>query len=256
MPSDSHLYSPTPLHPNKLTSPESGYCKSVPKMDTDLNTGDLSELNKRQRQLFLEAQSRKGECPRDRPSKDDFYLSFMKRIEATGALPQPPTDFKVPVAVMPFGYPPCISPMSSLENINIKDLRLETHHRGRRLLIRTITPSIRTMGVMSVVEDEEGEATTLYLYQQDSETVRKATQVVSVGTIFQVKEPYFTIMENREYGIRVDHVSDIVEVDETAAIVPWKWRLLGSAEFVSADALKEEGNAAIRRGDPWIAIKK
>lgn len=179
MPSDSHLYSPTPLHPSKLTSPGSGYCKSVPKMDTDVNTGDLAELNKRQRQLFLDAQSRKGECPRDRPSKDSYYLSFMKRIEATGALPQPPKDFKVPVAVMPFAYPPCISPMSSLKNIRIKDLRLEAHHLGRRLLIRTITPSIRTMGVMSVVEDREGEATTLYLYQQDSEIVRKSCVILA-----------------------------------------------------------------------------
>lgn len=36
-------------------------------------------------------------------------------------------------------YPPCVEPLSSLKPIRLRDLKIETHHRGRILVVRTLS---------------------------------------------------------------------------------------------------------------------
>lgn len=175
---------------------------------------------------------------------------------ASDAKRRRPKENMIHSSFIPAAYPPCTCSVSSLQSIKIKYLRLETHHRSKFLLLRAITPPDRMTGIICLVEDEDEEVATLQIYQQDEETVRKAIQIVDVGTILLVKEPYFKTMANGEYGLRVDHLSDLVEVDEGAAIVPRTWRPRRSSTRISADSLKLEGNAAIGQGDCWLAIKK
>ncbi|KAF1992805.1 hypothetical protein P154DRAFT_594844 [Amniculicola lignicola CBS 123094] len=225
-------------------------------MDVDTDLREFFGMINRQKQVLLDAKSRKGECPRDRKSRDEMYLRFVVGCMASSAKRQEPQENMIHSSFMPAAYPPCTSSVSSLQSIMIKDLCLEIHHRGKLLLLRAITPPDRLTGIICLVEDEDEGVATLQIYQQDEETVRKATQIVDVGTILLVKEPYFKTMANGEYGLRVDHLSDLVEVDEDAAIVPQTWRLRRSGKGISADSLKLEGNAAIGQGDCWLAIKK
>ena len=173
-----------------------------------------------------------------------------------GVKRQGPQENTIRSTFIPDAYPPCTSLVSSLNKTMIKDLRLETHHRGKLLLLHAITPPDRLTGIICLVEDENEEAATLQIYQQDEEIVRKATSIVDVGTVLLVKEPYFKTMANGEYGLRVDHLSDLVRIDDDDAIVPQVWRSHRSTKGISAESVKLEGNAAIGQGDYWLAIQK
>lgn len=95
----------------------------------------------------------------------------------------------------------------------IKDLRLETHHRGNCLLLRSITPPNKMTAIMVIVEDEMKDAVMLQLYQQVDKMHRPATSILNQNDVCLVKEPYFKVMADGNYGLRVDHVSDLVKIE-------------------------------------------
>lgn len=64
--------------------------------------------------------------------------------------------------------------------------------------------------IMAVMEDENGDVILLQLYQQEDERNRAAADIIKVCTILLVKEPYFKVMGDGEYGLRVDHLSDVI----------------------------------------------
>jgi hypothetical protein len=66
------------------------------------------------------------------------------------------------------------------------------------------------MMAIMVLEDESGDVVMLQIYQQEDEKIRPATAIINTGTFLLVKEPYFKVMGDGEYGLRVDHLSDVV----------------------------------------------
>ena len=144
--------------------------------------------------------------------------------------------------------------MAELKKVAIKDLQLETHHRGTFLLLRSITPPSRMTAIMAIMEDENGDVMMLQLYQQEDEGKRAAADIVNTGTILLVKEPYFKVMGDGEYGLRVDHLSDVVQIKEDDARIPkaWQPRIIPSAN--SAEALKAKGNLSMEKKRYWDAI--
>ncbi|KAJ4370809.1 hypothetical protein N0V86_008500 [Didymella sp. IMI 355093] len=110
--------------------------------------------------------------------------------------------------------------------------------------------------ILVLVEDESEHAIVLQIYQQDDEETRAASDVVDVGTVMILKEPYLKVMASGEYGLRVDHVSDIIVIDEYDPRRPAKWcpRILDAER--SVESLKKNGNEAISAGNPWMAIKQ
>jgi hypothetical protein len=40
----------------------------------------------------------------------------------------------------------------------------------------------------------------LQIYQQEDEKIRPATAIINTGTVLLVKEPYFKVMGDGEYG--------------------------------------------------------
>jgi hypothetical protein len=88
----------------------------------------------------------------------------------------------------------------------IKSLRLETHHRERYLLLRTVTPTDTMTAVIAIIEDEDGSVLMLQLYYQEEEL--SGAQSLREDTVLVVKECYVKVMANGDYGIRVDHLSD------------------------------------------------
>jgi hypothetical protein len=109
-------------------------------------------------------------------------------------------------------------------------------------------------GILVLVEDESGHVVVLQIYQQEDEETRAANEIVDVGTVMILKEPFLKVMASGDYGLRVDHLCDIVIIDERDPRRPAKWcpRVLDAHR--SVESLKQSGNEAISAGKPWTAI--
>jgi hypothetical protein len=214
---------------------------------------EYSQMLLRQKEMLQRAQQRRGQRPRDWKSRDEMYIDFMMVI-MTNDLRAKRGDRMVNTSFIPPSYLPCNTPLAELQRVNIKDLQLETHHRGTYLIVRAIAPPNRMTGILVLVEDECGQTVILQIYQQDDETTRAAHDIVNVGTIMIIKEPFFKVMASGEYGLRVDHLSDIIEVSEHDPIRPLQWRPRIMEAELSIDILKKKGNEAVAEGKYWRAI--
>ena len=224
--------------------------------------GYMQMLVQQKKILKAAYEEHQGERPEDRKSRqelvNDFEMNCMvQQIHqlGTGTAPTEMLDAQFLPATSLFTIH-CTT--RELKQTFINDLRLETHHRGKYLLLRSITPSNRMTAIMAVVEDEREDAVMLQLYHQDDKHVqdRPATSILKQNDIIIVKEPYFKVMADGEYGLRVDHVSDLVRIDPGDERVPIQWtpRILDLDK--TADDWKLEGNEAMRRQQYWVAVQK
>lgn len=156
---------------------------------------------------------------------------------------------------VPPAYLPCTKSLNELEKIKVKELQLETHHRGRFLLAKCLTPPRKRTAILAIIEDEDGECVLLQLYGREHENDRPAKEILDEGMVLVVKEPYFKVCSEGGYGVRVDHVSDILWLSETDGRVPAKFG--PSILEMSKTALKwkEEGDVAMKKKKHWDAIK-
>lgn len=122
----------------------------------------------------------------------------------------------------------------------LQDLSLETHHRGRYLLVRTVTPMDVMTAVMAIVEDEDERVLMLQLYNQGKDVSQSWD--LPEGVVIVVKEPYVKVMADGDYGIRVDHLSDLVFLPGFDERVPLSWRARTSPDENSSAFWKERGN--------------
>lgn len=192
-----------------------------------MNTNDVStnpkfvELLLRQKQSLRDAQCRKGQRPKGRKSRDKIILQFRFRL----MMKQERADnFNMRTSFVPPAYNPCLCPFHDLTKVSIKNLLLETHHRGNYLLMRSITPPDRMTAVMAIVEDENRDVLMLQLYYQEKENERTAEDILKEGTVLIVKEPYLKMMSDGDYGIRIDHLSDIIYLPAYDERVPSCWQ--------------------------------
>lgn len=209
-----------------------------------------ADLITRQKQTLHDAIRRRGQRPRDRKSRSQTYSKFMSVLFSSGFMEN---RHMFHSSFIPPAYSPCTTPMNELTPIAINDLQLETHHRGTYLLLRSITPPSRMTAIMAVMEDETGDVLMVQLYQQEDEIKRAAAEIVNVGIILLIKEPYFKIMGDGEYGLRVDHLSDVIQIKGDDARIPKAWipRLI---EIESAESLKAKGNLSMEQSRYWDAI--
>ncbi|KAF1813561.1 hypothetical protein P152DRAFT_457918 [Eremomyces bilateralis CBS 781.70] len=219
-------------------------------MDIDNMAEQHTRLISTQKQTLQRAKARQGQRPRVRKSRQDAYAKFMLPL----MLGTPKEDGQmIHSSFIPPAYHPCSTPVAQLQRIVIRELQLETHHRGTYLLLRSITPPRRMTAIMALVEDEEGDAMMLQLYQLEDESTRKAADMVSVGTILLLKEPYYKVMADGEYGLRVDHLSDVayLDMDDTRIPEVWRPRMMGLQQ--TAESLKIRGNLAMGEKRYWDA---
>ncbi|KAM0075023.1 hypothetical protein ACKRZS_012836 [Fusarium odoratissimum] len=95
----------------------------------------------------------------------------------------------------------------------ISDMRLKTHHRGKKVLLRVKTAPARVTAVVTIVEDEEGTAVLLALYQQLQEdllTVRHPAQ----DSVAILKDPFFEQTAEGTYSLQVVHPSGIIWLED------------------------------------------
>jgi hypothetical protein len=138
----------------------------------------------------------------------------------------------------------------------INDLLLETHHRGSYLMLRSITPPDRMNAIMAIVQDENEDAIMLQLYHQEEENERPAKEILAEGLVLIVKEPYLKLMSDGDYGIRVDHLSDIIHLPKYDERVPNCWRPRSAEHNASASAWKTTGNEHFKESKYHAAIEQ
>ncbi|OJJ42379.1 hypothetical protein ASPZODRAFT_125576 [Penicilliopsis zonata CBS 506.65] len=220
-----------------------------------MNTHDVSSIPKymqyldRQKQVLRRAQARKGQRLQMSKSRQEILIQFMfRQLRNT-----PTQETSIRSSFVPPAYPPCVTSLTELKKITIQDLVLETHHRGSYLLLRAVTSPDSMTAVMAIAEDENSDVLMVQLYQQDRDLARDGR--LQEGTVMIVKEPYLKLMSDGDYGVRVDHLSDIHLLlgDDYRIPVSWRRRLL--ATDASADDWKIQGNDAFNDSCFHLAIE-
>ncbi|KHN95822.1 TPR domain-containing protein [Metarhizium album ARSEF 1941] len=146
-------------------------------------------------------------------------------------------------------YLPCTTALSELHPMGLSDLRMETHHRGRVLRARRASPVVALKASSwAVVQGESvGDAERLEVFLHKS---KHGQELLDLGSVFLVKEPYYTLDSRGEPVIRVDHPSDLVISAYSHG--PESWRSTErdvTCATRTAAACKEEGNAALGKKD-------
>ncbi|KAL3474787.1 hypothetical protein BJX99DRAFT_271504 [Aspergillus californicus] len=219
-----------------------------------MDTHDVSNIStylpylQNHKRTIQNAQSRKGQRPRPTKSRDNLIMQFMARRMSNKA---PVGLHAVRSSFVPPSYTPCVTALSDLKKTMIKDLTLETHHRGSYLLVRAVTPTDTMTAVMVIVEDEQADVLMLQLYNQEDRLV--ADRLVE-GSVMIVKEPYLKIMTDGDHGLRVDHLSDVVFLPVHDLRVPSSWRRQLTGSDTSANFWKTKGNDHFNKASYHLAI--
>ena len=107
-----------------------------------------------QKETLKKAKNRKGQRPRDWKPRQELYLRFMMAL-LSGT--QREGGHMLYSSFVPPAYLPCTTPFTELRCVGIRDLQLETHHRGTYIVLRAITPPNRMTGIVVLVEDDRND---------------------------------------------------------------------------------------------------
>jgi hypothetical protein len=228
-----------PIQPSSQSKRSSKHVMDVQDLSA---VPQFVQLRDRQKQLLKMSAAYAGRRPERRDSLSTLVSGFMQSRPQEHRPQQPALRWTFISEV----YLPSAVSSRSLTPLSIRDLRLETHHRGKYLLLRTVTPPSKITGILTVVEDERGDGELLQLYNQD-ERVDPA-DIIPINTVCLIKEPYYKKTSGGGYAIRVDHVSDLIFPTPLDSRIPLKWRN-SQAQTWTAEDWKEHGNAAVRAGN-------
>ncbi|KAF2667782.1 SET domain-containing protein [Microthyrium microscopicum] len=155
-------------------------------------------------------------------------------------------------------YLPCTSSLEDLEPMALADLKLETHHRGRRMTVKRTCPVVVLAGTSwTMVQDDASETERLEIVLHKT---RFGQDVLESAKQFVIKEPYFTVTDQDEPTIRIDHPSDLVVSmeDLTKSGLNLNFEVNGNADdSAAAEAMakkcKEKGNKALKSQELQLA---
>lgn len=135
-------------------------------------------------------------------------------------------------------YPPCSTPLEDLEPMEITDLKLDTHHRGKKLIFKRASPVV-TLSVRSwcMIQDEAGKETERL--EMILHKTKNGDEILELTKSFVLKEPFFTISDDGEPTIRIDHPADLISFTEE-----FKNSTLEAEK--AAKISKTKGNAALK----------
>lgn len=220
-----------------------------------MDTQDVSQAPEylqylqKQKRVLQNAQLHKGKTLKPTKSRDEIIMEFMfRQMMSSNKLAN---KHQIRSSFVPPAYPPSVAALSTLKRVFIRDLTLETHHRGFYILLKAVTPTDRMTAVMAVVEDERGDVLMLQLYNQEEELSTDGRLVE--GTVILVKEPYLKIMADENYGIRVDHLSDLRFLPSHDPLVPVSWGGRRGMDQ-TASYCKTKANDHFNKGQYYLAI--
>ncbi|KAK3723647.1 hypothetical protein LTR37_001528 [Vermiconidia calcicola] len=198
----------------------------------------------------LLAKTHQGRKPTPRPSNAEL----IKRLQdiQTDAFRDRQNQQERQMYVMKSAYPPSMTPINRLRTVRMSDLTLETHHRGKLLVVRIIGDAVRHLGVHSIAQDAAGDVGQICLHFQDPHA--SSGLVLPYDALFAIKEPYYHVADGDNYCIRVDHPTDILQLPFNSALVPSQ--LYKAIHGPARDAVrwKEVGTTAFDKKDFGKAI--
>lgn len=160
-------------------------------------------------------------------------------------------------------YPPCTVPLRDLRPMKIADLRMDTHHRSRRLTVKRASPVVSLVArSWTMVQDEAGDDTERL--EACLHKTRHGEDILESASVFVIKEPYFTITDQGEATLRVDHPSDLIayrddinsnNLTPANGVNGHDENAPAAAEKI-ARACKDQGNAALGQKDLPLAHAK
>jgi len=169
---------------------------------------------------------------------------------------------KLPALAVGQPYPPCIVSTGDLKPIKLDNLHLETHHRGYRLNVKRVSPVV-TLAARSwtMVQDEDGNETErLELCLHKS---RYGEENLESSSNFVIKEPYFTLSDEGEATLRIDHPSDLIicrDVIDPGSVATINELNCHAEDAAAAEKIartyKDEGNTALKQQDLPLAHAK
>ncbi len=226
----------------------------------------LPQLLEQQRQLLHAAEARKGQRATNKASRQQLLMQaaqhdvsgsscltisscFLMRISQA----MPTQMYNIYTCQLNHAYPPSSTPVSELKPISISELRLETRHVGRALIVRTFSRPKLMSSVMSLIEDSKLDVDQIAVYNEDPKA--NFEHILPKDTVFAVKEPYYKKAANGGYLVRVDHPSDLVKLAPTHPMVPKELAPSLRELNIGALGLKEIGNAAFKKKDYLPALE-
>ena len=212
------------------------------------------EMLQKQKEKHQNAGKRQGKRPKDRKSRGQLIQQHMVQYASMKMMSQRNDEHLIHQSWVGPPYLPSVAPLEDLKKLYLKDLQLETHHRGHYVLLRTVSPPLRMTAVTTVMEDETDDVVMLHLYQQQDEEHRQVEDIIQLKDVCLVKEPYFKIMNDGGYGLRVDHISDFFWLSKDDDRVPLGWRDQITEIEKDAKDLKNDGNTALRAGRLSAAV--
>ncbi|KAH8845485.1 hypothetical protein MCOR27_007106 [Pyricularia oryzae] len=223
-------------------------------MADDPNLERYLAMLKEQKVKLVEALAHKGKKPPDslRRSRKTLKQEF-----TMAALSKSMRNFMgqrdhIRACFIGAAYPPCTLPLSTLVPIMIRDLRLETQHRGRVLIVRAFCHPTKLTSIQNAIEDELGDVDRLAIYNLPQTVEPDA--VLPQGAVVAIKEPYYKRTADGGLFVRVDHPSDFVRLRPGSSIIPDSLATHKTKADPSVLELKEDGNTAFKNGKFEAAI--
>lgn len=105
--------------------------------------------------------------------------------------------------------------------MKIEDIRTDLRNINDVVLLRTITDPYIYSSVVTIVEDEFGDAARLTVCNPEDSMI---DPIIQYGSIVAIRQPCWSRIPQGGYHIRVDHPSDLVFLDQGDEAVPQKWR--------------------------------
>ncbi|KAI4720930.1 hypothetical protein E4T48_02858 [Aureobasidium sp. EXF-10727] len=192
-------------------------------------------------QLTERVDSRKG---KKRSSQDN---QIREELEHYGAISTYTTS-EIKLTVVSEAYKPSVAPLQTLTKINLVDLRLETHHSGNVLFLRTFGRSTNVSEIQTFmpVEDEMGDVDRIAILNFGLASWPE--RQLPPGSILAIKEPFYSsVSEDIGMALCVHHPSDVVFLDQDH---PWllpEWKT--SAPPKTTSQWKLDGNNALKNKD-------
>ncbi|CAG8503146.1 14254_t:CDS:2 [Ambispora leptoticha] len=151
--------------------------------------------------------------------------------------------------------------------ISISQLQIDKVHIGKFLLCRVITRCAKSTALAMVIEDPEGEAEFLALYNYipvnkippKGLSVEQASRFLPISTVLAIQNPYYKVGQDAQTMLRSDNPNEIVIIksnDKLLTQVKWKTNIelsktsgIETSKVLSADDFRIRGNEYFGKKD-------
>ncbi|CRG90880.1 Desmoplakin [Talaromyces islandicus] len=202
------------------------------------------------------AAQHKGQMPKYRCSHETL-IKGQEQDQDTAAKKLPDDYIRAYKTVVTNEYIPSSKGFDNLKPITLKDLLVGTIHRRNYIVLRTITEPVRKTGIKTIVEDHEGLADTLTLFNVNHGL--NDQEYLPINSYVAIRAPYYILGIHGYYGLRCDHPSDIVMLHKSHKLVkqfPWPSQPESSEGYLTCEVLKDQGNKLFSKNNHQGACAK